>query len=109
MKLENVGVKLKNVRLKSVKLERFLVRLSRRMTRQGICSCICLVLATVRLKMVRRQSINTSVGCDLKIIDLGNASSEKGPLTRPGRARRHSERIRSEGFDSEEADFGLKE
>ena len=45
----------------------------------------------------------------LKMIDLGNASSKKEPLTRPGRAREHSGRIKSEGFDSEEADFGLKE
>ena len=76
VRLENVRVKLKNVRLESVRPQRSLVGLSRRMTRQGICSCICLDLARVR--SVTRQSINSSVSRDLKIIDSEMHRAKEG-------------------------------
>ena len=84
-KLENVRMRLGNLKLKNVRLEsararlgtvrlgtlrpkRSLVELPRRMTRQGICSYICVVLATIRSGIVKRQGINSSVTWGLKMI-----------------------------------------
>ena len=78
MKLKNVRLgsvrarlgtmRLGTVRLGTLKPQRSLVGLPRKMTRQGICSYICVVLATIRSGIVKKQGINSSVTWGLKMI-----------------------------------------
>lgn len=64
-KLGNVRAGLKNMRakLKNVKAPKIFFG------DQQNKALACLVIATIRSKIVKKQSINNSVGCRLKIID----------------------------------------